>query len=98
LLASKGKKMDQELYHFLKERLEVPEALNGNKVMDLSEAVRKFVKPEMSIQTGNGMATGRISKKTCCAPPSQVGLNGYPIIGLNPFGGFGVRLAILQFK
>jgi hypothetical protein len=72
--------MDQALHHFLRKRLEYPEGLNRNKIMDLSEAVSKFVKPGMSIQTGNGMAMGRISKKTGCAPPSQVGLNGYPVI------------------
>ena len=48
--------MDRALHDFLKERLEYPDGLNRDKIMDLSEAVRKFVKPGMSIQTGNGMA------------------------------------------
>ncbi|MGZ3515518.1 MAG: hypothetical protein ACXU93_16365, partial [Thermodesulfobacteriota bacterium] len=48
--------MDRALQHFLRERLEYPEDVNRNKVMDLSRGVRKFVRPGMSIQTGNGMA------------------------------------------
>ncbi len=48
--------MDQNLFDFLKGNLAFPGGLGRNKVMDLSEAVQKFVKSGMSIQTGNGMA------------------------------------------
>lgn len=48
--------MGQELFRFLDERLSSPEAIDGDKIMDLAEAVKKFIQPGMSIQTGNSMA------------------------------------------
>jgi acyl CoA:acetate/3-ketoacid CoA transferase alpha subunit len=48
--------MDQELYQFINSRITTPEAVDGDKIMDLATAVTKFVKPGMSIQTGNSMA------------------------------------------
>jgi acyl CoA:acetate/3-ketoacid CoA transferase alpha subunit/acyl CoA:acetate/3-ketoacid CoA transferase beta subunit len=48
--------MDKPLQKFLQDRLKLPEGQPTGKVMELSEAVRRFVEPGMSIQTGNGMA------------------------------------------
>ena len=48
--------MDSKLQQFLKDKLEFPETGGTGKVMDLSEAVSRFVKPGMSLQHGAGMA------------------------------------------
>ena len=47
--------MDPDLLQFLQKRLASPEVRTENKVMDLSEAVRRYVKPGISIHAGNGM-------------------------------------------
>jgi acyl CoA:acetate/3-ketoacid CoA transferase alpha subunit len=49
--------MDPKLLEFLQKRLSGPEVPVENKVMDLSEAVRRYVRPGMSIHAGCGMAT-----------------------------------------
>ena len=48
--------MERELSEFLEERMRLPEGSGKTKVMFLPEAVRRFIKPGMSIQTGNGTA------------------------------------------
>jgi acyl CoA:acetate/3-ketoacid CoA transferase alpha subunit/acyl CoA:acetate/3-ketoacid CoA transferase beta subunit len=49
--------MDTHLKRFLEENLTFRDSCGAGKVMGLSEAVRRFVKPGMSIQFGNGMTT-----------------------------------------
>jgi len=48
--------MDTHLRQFLENKLSFRETSGTGKVMELSEAVRQFVKPGMSIQNGAGMA------------------------------------------
>lgn len=48
--------MDRDLMTFLQGRLDVRDAAGPGKVMELSEAVRRFVRPGMSIHHGNGLA------------------------------------------
>jgi acyl CoA:acetate/3-ketoacid CoA transferase alpha subunit/acyl CoA:acetate/3-ketoacid CoA transferase beta subunit len=48
--------MDSELRQFLNDKLAFPETIGTGKVMELSEAVRRFVKPGMILQNGAGMA------------------------------------------
>lgn len=49
--------MDTDLKQFLQDKLSFPDSCGTKKVMELSEAVRRFVKPGMNIQFGNGMTT-----------------------------------------
>ncbi|MGD0022099.1 MAG: CoA-transferase [Smithellaceae bacterium] len=49
--------MDIQLKEFLQEKLTFRDSCGAGKVMELSDAVRQFVKPSMSIQFGNGMTT-----------------------------------------
>src|SRR5450759_2023630 len=49
--------MDTDLKRFLEEKLTFRDSCGARKVMELSDAVRQFVKPGMSIQFGNGMTT-----------------------------------------
>jgi acyl CoA:acetate/3-ketoacid CoA transferase alpha subunit/acyl CoA:acetate/3-ketoacid CoA transferase beta subunit len=49
--------MDTHLKGFLEEKLTFRDSCGAGKVMGLSEAVRQFVRPQMSIQFGNGMTT-----------------------------------------
>jgi acyl CoA:acetate/3-ketoacid CoA transferase alpha subunit/acyl CoA:acetate/3-ketoacid CoA transferase beta subunit len=48
--------MDSDLKQWLQEKMEFPQSAGPGKVMNLFEAVRQFIRPEMSIQLGNGMA------------------------------------------
>jgi acyl CoA:acetate/3-ketoacid CoA transferase alpha subunit/acyl CoA:acetate/3-ketoacid CoA transferase beta subunit len=49
--------MDARLKSFLNDRLSVSECSGSGKIMELPEAVNRFIKPGMSIQFGNGMTT-----------------------------------------
>ena len=49
--------MNAHLKQFLQEKLSFHDYRPPGKVMDLSEAVKKFIQPGMSIQFGNGMTT-----------------------------------------
>src|SRR4030043_1675995 len=49
--------MDTNLKQFLQDKLSLQDFRGAGKVMELSDAVRRFVKPDMSIQFGNGMTT-----------------------------------------
>jgi len=53
--------MEKNLQKFLKERLSINEGQSSDKIMTTGEAVRKFVKPGMSIQVGSGMAYPTVS-------------------------------------
>ncbi len=46
--------MDQDLFDFITKKTARPES-SGEKVMDLADAVHRFVKPGMNIHAGNGM-------------------------------------------
>ena len=48
--------MDADLKKLLDKKLVFPKTDSPGKVMDLADAVRKFIRPHMSIQFGNGMA------------------------------------------
>jgi acyl CoA:acetate/3-ketoacid CoA transferase alpha subunit/acyl CoA:acetate/3-ketoacid CoA transferase beta subunit len=48
--------MDIDLRRLIDERMTLPEPRKSGKIMNLSEAVSRFVRPQMSIQFGNGMA------------------------------------------
>lgn len=48
--------MDSDLRRLLREKMEFPPSAGPGKVMNLFDAVRQFVRPQMSIQFGNGMA------------------------------------------
>lgn len=48
--------MDFDLKRLLEKKMDLPETRKPGKVMDLADAVRQFVRPQMSIQFGNGMA------------------------------------------
>ena len=48
--------MEKSLQAFLNEKLSINENQNSDKIMTISEAIRKIVKPGMSIQVGSGMA------------------------------------------
>jgi acyl CoA:acetate/3-ketoacid CoA transferase alpha subunit/acyl CoA:acetate/3-ketoacid CoA transferase beta subunit len=49
--------MDNVMKQFLQDKLSLQDSCTTGKVMELSDAVRRFVKPGMSIQFGNGMTT-----------------------------------------
>ena len=49
--------MDSDLRQFLNDKMAYSETIGTGKVMELSEAVRQFVKPGMSLQNGAGMAS-----------------------------------------
>ncbi len=49
--------MNSDLRQFLNDKLAFGETIGTGKVMELSEAVRRFVKPGMSLQNGAGMAS-----------------------------------------
>jgi acyl CoA:acetate/3-ketoacid CoA transferase alpha subunit/acyl CoA:acetate/3-ketoacid CoA transferase beta subunit len=47
--------MDPNLLNFLQQKMTKMDIPAENKVMDLSEAVRRYIRPGMSIHAGNGM-------------------------------------------
>jgi acyl CoA:acetate/3-ketoacid CoA transferase alpha subunit/acyl CoA:acetate/3-ketoacid CoA transferase beta subunit len=49
--------MDTKLKQFLEQKLSFRDSCGTGKIMDLSDAVKRFIKPGMSIQFGNGMTT-----------------------------------------
>lgn len=49
--------MNADVRHLLHERMAFRETTGGDKIMALSDAVRRFVSPGMILQTGTGMAT-----------------------------------------
>ncbi len=49
--------MNAHMKQFLQDKLSFQDCRLPGKVMDLSEAVKKFIQPGMSIQFGNGMTT-----------------------------------------
>ena len=48
--------MERSLREFIDRKLEFPEGKRPGKIMDLSEAIRRFVEPGMIIHAGNGYA------------------------------------------
>jgi acyl CoA:acetate/3-ketoacid CoA transferase alpha subunit/acyl CoA:acetate/3-ketoacid CoA transferase beta subunit len=46
--------MEKNLHEFLRGKLDFQEGKHPGKIMNLSEGIRRFIKPGMSIQTGNG--------------------------------------------
>ena len=48
--------MERSLREFIDRRLEFSEGKRPGKIMDLSEAVRRFIEPGMTIHAGNGYA------------------------------------------
>src|SRR4030042_4398393 len=49
--------MDNVIKQFLQDKLSLRDSCTTGKVMELSDAVRRFVQPGISIQFGNGMTT-----------------------------------------
>lgn len=54
---NRGYQMDVRLKSFLQDKLSFNEGSGEGKIMELSSAVSRFIRPGMSIQFGNGMTT-----------------------------------------
>jgi acyl CoA:acetate/3-ketoacid CoA transferase alpha subunit/acyl CoA:acetate/3-ketoacid CoA transferase beta subunit len=48
--------MDKNLRQFIESKIDFPEGKGPGKIMDLSEAIRRFIAPRMAIHAGNGYA------------------------------------------